>query len=193
MKLIELNEIPLEIKSIIPTIDSIKFPRQGYTSDVIILEGNSQKYVLKRTKGERNCFLLKKESMNLDILFRQNKISIPKVHIFIEKCPMESWLLMECLEGETIRSALFNEKNKAKREEILFNFGKALSEIHNTCCPSAFKNETNWLSRMLGQAADNFKNLQVDGNKKLLEKINSQPLLIESQTLIHGDFRLIMY
>ena len=68
--------------------------------------------------------------MNLDILFRQNKISIPKVHIFIEKCPMESWLLMECLEGETIRSALFNEKNKAKREEILFNFGKALSEIH---------------------------------------------------------------
>ncbi|WP_235728352.1 hypothetical protein [Kurthia senegalensis] len=61
MKPIELNEIPLEIKSFLTTIDSIKFPRQGYTSDVIILEANEEKYVLKRTKGEFNCSLLKKK------------------------------------------------------------------------------------------------------------------------------------
>lgn len=86
--------------------------------------------------------MLKKENSNLDILVRQTKISVPKVHIFAEKKTSESWLLMECLQGETIRSALFNEKSKEKREEILFNFGRCLSEIHHTYCPPALKHET---------------------------------------------------
>jgi len=190
LKPIELNEIPLEIKSFLATIDSIKFPRQGYTSDVIILEANEEKYVLKRTKGEFNCSLLKKENSNLDILVRQTKISVPKVHIFAEKKTSESWLLMECLQGETIRSALFNEKSKEKREEILFNFGRCLSEIHHTYCPPALKHETNWLNQMLYQAEYNFKNFQVDGDQKLLEKIITHPLHIERQTLIHGDLTI---
>lgn len=189
MKPIELNEIPLEIKNYISNIDSTKFPRQGYTSDVMILEANAQKYALKRTKGELHCSLLKKEVMNLESLFKQTKISIPKVHTFVEG-PMESWLLMECFEGETIRSTLLNEKNKSKRYEILFNFGKVLFEIHNTPCPSTLKIKTNWLNDMLRQAEYNFKHQQVDGNKKLLEIIIAQPLHIERQTLIHGDFTI---
>ena len=65
MKLIELSEIPVAIKNFVQTIDSIKYPRQGYTSDVVILKNGAQQYVLKRTIGQYHCSLLKEEVKNL--------------------------------------------------------------------------------------------------------------------------------
>lgn len=49
---ININEIPIEIKEYLNKINSIRFPRQGYTSDVGLIENNQGFYALKRTKGE---------------------------------------------------------------------------------------------------------------------------------------------
>lgn len=190
LKPIALNEIPLSIRSYVQNLDSLNFPRQGYTSDVVFLGNHAQKFVLKRTKGEYNCALLKKEVKNLEELFNQKNFNTPKLHLFVENQPRDSWLLMQRIEGETVRSALTREKNKAKREEILFNFGKVLSQIHKTPCTPSIEPKPTWLKEMLIQAEYNFHHHKVDGNQKMLEKIISRPLNIERRTLIHGDFTI---
>lgn len=48
---IHINEIPTKIKECVNQIDSIRFPKQGCTSDVGILETGKGRFALKRTKN----------------------------------------------------------------------------------------------------------------------------------------------
>ncbi|MFD2629966.1 hypothetical protein [Oceanobacillus kapialis] len=50
MQPIHINEIPIEIKEFLNKIISINFPRQGYTSDLGIIESDQGIFALKRTK-----------------------------------------------------------------------------------------------------------------------------------------------
>ncbi|OCA85788.1 aminoglycoside phosphotransferase APH(3') [Bacillus sp. FJAT-27225] len=188
---IQLNEIPLEIKRYVGTIQSITFPRQGCTSDVVVIKSESGKYALKRTKNKLYSSWLTREVAVLDCLAKQTKLPVPKVlHFTAENDKNEAWALTEFLEGETLRAALSIETNKHKRLELLLNFGKILSEIHSTPCPDELRYDAPWLDYMLAQAEENFKNGQADGTRELLERIQQEKPGPYKQTLIHGDFTI---
>lgn len=188
---IHIDEIPMEIREYLNKIISISFPRQGYTSNVGIIKSDQGIFVLKRTKGKLFSSMLKKEVSILDCLNQKTGLPIPKVKKFIEHNNMESWALIDYLEGETIRMALLNEDNYQRRQEIIFNFGKILSEIHLTPCPDELLiNEQSWLNRVLDEAEYNLNNNEVDGTEELLKRLKIKKPKDYKQTLIHGDFTI---
>jgi aminoglycoside phosphotransferase (APT) family kinase protein len=187
---VSLQEILHEIMKELGTIHNIRFPRQGHTSDVAIMDSEQGLSVLKRTKGNPYSKWLKRESSILECL-SQTSLRVPKVYQFIEyeddSEGIQSWLHMEYLQGETIRKILTHENDSATRYHILFEFGKSLRELHSTPCPDELKSGTKWIDLMLKQAEFNLEHYKVDGTASLLEKIkNNKPDDVE-QTLIHGD------
>ncbi|KPB03266.1 phosphotransferase family protein [Bacillus sp. CHD6a] len=189
MKPILLKEVPIEIKEHVKKIHTFTFPRQGYTSDVGIIQSDIGKYALKRTKKPLFNAWLKKEIMVLRSLNQETSLPVPKVEQFIE-VEGQSWALLEFLEGETVRAALTKTHHKGKREELLMNFGKVVSEIHATPCPNSLKYEGIWLDDMLIQAVYNLQNYEVDGSEDLLEQIKENRPGKTKQTLIHGDLTI---
>ncbi|BAK16679.1 aminoglycoside phosphotransferase APH(3') [Solibacillus sp. FSL W7-1472] len=188
---IRIEEIPREIQEYVNKINSISFPRQGHSSNVGLIENNQEIYALKRTMGELNCALLNREVTVLNCLTQKTKLPIPKVKSFVEQVSeKESWALIEFLEGETVRAALYNEKSKGKRHEIIYNFGNILRQIHSTPCPSELISERPWLDEKLCQAELNFKKYHVGCTLELLGKIKSFKPKECPQTLIHGDFTI---
>ncbi len=116
--------------------------------------------------------MLKKEVSILNCLNKETELPVPKMKIFVEHNNIEeSWALIDFIKGETVRTALLNQDNNQKRQEIIFNFGSILSEIHSTPCPDELINEQLWLDKMLYQAEYNFNNYEVDGTKELLERL----------------------
>ncbi|NLP50062.1 aminoglycoside phosphotransferase family protein [Bacillus sp. RO1] len=186
MKPIHLEEIPSVIQEYVRNIHSITFPRQGYTSDVGIIQSENGQYALKRTKEPQFNTWLKKEIIVLKSLNQKTSLPVPKVEKFIEVAG-QSWALLEYLEGETLRAALTKTHSKVEREALLINFGKVVSDIHATPCPEGLKNEKTWLDDMLDQAAYNLHNYEVDGSEDLLEQIKENRPNKMKQTLIHGD------
>ena len=188
---ITLEEIPSEIHTYLKKINSMSFPRQGYTSNVALIENAQGLYALKRTKGELNCGLLNREVSAINCLTQKTQLPIPKVKNYVERVSeKESWALIEFVEGETVRSALYNEISRAKRHEIIYNFGNLLRQIHSTHCPDELIGEHPWLEEKLSQAEYNLKNYEVDGSRELLEKIKNNKPKEYKQTLIHGDFTI---
>ncbi len=188
---IHIDEMPIEIREYLNNIISISFPRQGYSSNLGIIESNQGIFALKRTKGTLFSSMLKKEVSILNCLNKKTELPVPKVKKFIEqRKTFESWALLDFFEGETLRLALLNEDNNQKRQEIIFNFGKILSKIHSTPCPDELINEQPWLDQMLYQAEYNFNNHEVDGTKELLERLKIEKPKEYKQTLIHGDFTI---
>ncbi|WP_077303486.1 phosphotransferase family protein [Virgibacillus pantothenticus] len=188
---IHIDEIPIEIKEFFNKIISISFPRQGYTSNLAIIESDQGFFALKRTKGKLFNSMLKKEVSILNTLNNKTELPVPKVKKFIEKYNnSESWALLNFIEGETIRMALFNEYRSEKRQEIIFSFGEILSEIHSTPCPDELVMKQPWLDQMLFEAEYNSNNYSVDGTKELLERIKVKKPKEYKQTLIHGDFTI---
>ncbi|WJE50697.1 phosphotransferase [Bacillus cereus] len=187
---IKLNEIPIKILEYVGGIKNLQFPRQGHTSDVGIIETENGMYVLKKTKGKQFCSWLSKEVFVLNCLSKTN-LPIPSLYKFIEqKSKNQSWTLTEYIEGETLRNYLFYETNQNKRRFVIHNYGKILSEIHSTVCPSELINRKLWLDEMLVQAELNLKNYNVDGSIELLNRLKRTKPQPFQQTLIHGDFTI---
>ena len=186
MKPILLEEIPILIKDYVRNIHSISFPRQGCTSDVGIIQSDKGRFALKRTKKPQFNVWLKKEIMVLRSLNKETSLPVPKVEEFVE-ADGQSWALFEYMEGETVRAALTKTENKKKREELLMNFGKIVSDIHTTPCPEVLRKEKTWLDDMLTDATYNLLNYEVDGSEELLEQIKERRPSKMKQSLIHGD------
>lgn len=183
-----LNDIPNTIKEFLNRIISISFPRQGYTSNVAIIESDRGMFALKRTRGERFHSWLKKEVSILNSL-RATDLPVPKVWRFVEE-NHECWTLLDYIEGETIRQALFTEKSQEKRREIIFRFGEILAKIHSNPCPEELRTKEPWLDRMLAEAEYNLTHYEVDGSRKLLERLIENKPKEFTQTFIHGDFTI---
>ncbi|NOU86036.1 phosphotransferase [Paenibacillus sp. LMG 31460] len=187
---INLDEIPNEINDYLGAIKEIRFPRQGHTSDVAIIESSRGCFVIKRAKGEQYCSWLSKE---IDVLYslHNTKLPIPSVYQIVQqKSENQSWALLQFFEGETLRHVLNKEKNTDKKHEMIFNFGLTLSQIHSTPCPKELIRDTIWLDDMLVHAEYNLKHFSVDGTAELLEQLkNNKPQPLKS-TLIHGDFTI---
>ncbi len=188
---INIDEIPTEIKEFLNKIISISFPRQGYTSNLGIIESDQGLFALKRTREKWFNSMLKKEVSILNRLNNETDLPVPKVKKFIEKnnnC--ESWALLDFIEGETLRMALFNEYNNKKQQEIIFSFGEILSKIHSTPCPDELIMKQPWLNQMLFEAEYNLNNYDVEGTKGLLERLKVKKPKKYKETLIHGDFTI---
>lgn len=185
-----ISEIPTEVVNLTSQITGIRFPRQGYTSDVGIIESEQGLFVLKRTKGEQFGSWLRQEVLVLDSLANTN-LPVPRVHLYLEhRRPNECWALFDYLAGETLRQVLAQERNFDRRHEAIFNFGCILSKIHATPCPDVLKREVPWIDRMLLQAKFNLEHYPVDGNEELLNRLIADKPEPIKQTLIHGDFTI---
>lgn len=118
-------------------------------------------------------------------------LRVPKVYQFImhedENEGIQSWLLMEYLQGETIRKILARENDSATRYNILFDFGRCLKELHSTPCPEELMSGEKWLDHILKQAEYNLKHYKVEGTLTLLDKLKRYKPAEFKQTLIHGD------
>ncbi|MGV3465174.1 MAG: aminoglycoside phosphotransferase family protein, partial [Heyndrickxia sp.] len=107
MQPFKIGEIPPEIIEYIKNINSIRFPRQGYTSDVGIIESDQGIYALKRAKVGLFCSWLKKEVSIMECLSNETNLPIPKVKLFVEQKQYDQeWGLMDFIEGETLRPAI---------------------------------------------------------------------------------------
>ncbi|MBP1941027.1 phosphotransferase family protein [Cytobacillus luteolus] len=189
MESIKINELPIEITEMVGALSEIAFPKQGYTSDVGIVKAlNSEKFVIKRSKGEQFCNWLKREAFVLKCLKDAN-LPVPRLLKFVEGNG-ESWMLTQFMEGQTLRSYLLNEQNEIKRHEVIYQFGKVLKEIHSTPCPSELKGEGLWLDQMLETAEYNLLHYETDGNAKLLQRLKEKKPVSVKQALIHGDFTI---
>lgn len=187
---IQINELPIEIKEALGVINNIQYPKQGYTSDVAVIETDATTYVVKRAKGEQYCSSLSKEVSVLNAL-KNSSLPIPNVFNFVEqKEESQSWILMDFFEGQTVRNALLNEKNKEKRRDIIYQFGQGLSQIHSTPCPKKLYCSSPWIDEMLTKAEYNLNNYDVDGTRELLETLKTNKPKSVKQTLIHGDFTI---
>jgi aminoglycoside phosphotransferase (APT) family kinase protein len=183
------EEIPHMIKSQLGLIHTIRFPRQGHTSDVAIIESDKGTTILKRCRGEQYAAWLRREAFILDCL-SQTKLPVPKVYLYEQEDKqqgIQAWLHMECLQGETVRHTLLHENDPVVRHDILNNYGRMLRELHGTPCPNELKDGDPWLDRMLTQAEYNLIHYKVDGSRSLLDSLKRNKLLAYKQTLIHGD------
>ncbi|WP_041087421.1 phosphotransferase family protein [Jeotgalibacillus soli] len=191
MNPLQINELPKEIINFLGTIKSIVFPQQGWTSDVGVIESEQGMFILKRTRTEQFNSWLHKEVFVLNSLTTQTALPIPKVHKYIErKEQSQSFALLEFFEGETLRTALLKEKNEARRQEMIFLFGKTLAHIHSTPCPDDLKSSQLWLDDMLQAAQYNLDYYETEGDQALLERLKANKPKPFKQTLIHGDFTI---
>ncbi|MEV5027761.1 phosphotransferase family protein [Paenibacillus sp. LPE1-1-1.1] len=187
---IKIHEIPHEIIDYLDVVTDIKFPRQGHTSDVGIVQSAKGRFVLKRTKGKQYCSWLSKEVCVLKYL-NNTLLPTPKVYRFVEQTDdNQSWALLQFFEGETLRQALLKEKNMNKKHEMIFNFGVVLAEIHSTPCPKEITWNSDWLEEMLRRAEFNLKHYSVDGTPELMEELKTNKPAPVKNTLIHGDFTI---
>ncbi|WP_322924296.1 aminoglycoside phosphotransferase family protein [Paenibacillus campi] len=189
---IHMDEIPSEIMEYVNRIVSIRYPRQGHTSHVAIIESDQGIFALKRTKGKLFNYMLHQEVSILNSLHETTQLPVPRVKKFIQQHQhAQYWALMDFIEGQTIRAALWNEHNNERRQEIIFQFGAILSTIHATPCPSEWMtNEQAWLDYMLNQATYNLNNDEVDGTAALLSKLIMNKPKQYKQTFIHGDYTI---
>lgn len=189
---IGIKEIPSKIRKQLGHIHHITFPGQGQTSDVGIIHSARGVSVLKRAKGRQFSEWLEREAYVLECL-AQTDLKVPQIYDFVQRDDeededaIESWLLMEHMEGETLLDFLADEDDPVTRYHILFQFGRTLRRIHSTPCPDGLVSDVKWLDRMLEQAEYNLEHFNA-GTEELLEELrNNKPEDIEP-TLIHGDF-----
>jgi aminoglycoside phosphotransferase (APT) family kinase protein len=187
---IRLGEIPQEIREQLGSIRDIRFPRQGCTSNVAIIDSEQGRFVLKRCRGAKYTGWLQREAFVLSHLSK-TALPVPSLRAFAEdrdeQGGIQSWLLMDHLPGEPIRECLEREKDPDKRRSILFEFGKTLRELHSTPCPDELKGDETWLDRMLDQAEYNLRHYRVDGTAELLDWLKTNRPAEIGQALIHGD------
>jgi aminoglycoside phosphotransferase (APT) family kinase protein len=183
-----MHEIPDEINNFLGYIEDITFPKQGYTSDVVVLTTEKGKFVVKRARGKQFSAWLSREGFVLNVLAK-TKLPVPKLfHQVTEE--NQSWTLTEFMEGQTLRGYLLVEDDKRKRHEAIFSFGEMLASIHKTVCPGELKAERPWLDERLDTAQYYLEHYEIEGTRSLLDKLKRERPAPHPQTLIHGDYTI---
>ncbi len=192
---IKMKEIPDILLSYIGMIHNIKFPKQGYTSDAAIVTGKNGIFVLKRTKTKQYNEWLSHEAKILSNLSNLSNVllPIPKIYDYVEQNTEmynhQSWILMEYIQGNTIRDEMM--KSNPRKYEIIYSFGETLAMIHNTSCPKEIKEKNkDWIQKKLDQAEYNLIHYSVAGDSELLEKLKRNKPNPIHKTFIHGDYTI---
>lgn len=184
-----IQDIPVEIIAQIGEVKNITFPRQGHTSIVAILDTIDHKYIIKKTENDLYNEWLSEEYKVLQYLFRTG-LPVPKVYLYhIEH--KSRWLLMDYIDGISLREFLSKEPNLKDKEKAIYNFGRCLKKIHECSCPiELLQNDESWLDSILNKAEYNLTHFAVDGSEELLtclKEVRPNPI---GHALIHGDFTI---
>ncbi|KAA8785897.1 aminoglycoside phosphotransferase (APT) family kinase protein [Paenibacillus sp. 4624] len=185
----QLADIPSEILGQIGTVQRITFPRQGHTSTVAVLETADQRYVIKKTEHELYNEWLSDEHIAMQLL--QGKgLPIPKTHSFCAE-HQSRWLLMDYIEGISLRQFLASHPSQEDKERAITSFGRCLRKLHECPCPMEWqRKESAWLDTMLSKAEYNLAHYSIDGNEHLLTHLKKNRPSTVQPTLIHGDFTI---
>ncbi|HLV97279.1 MAG TPA: phosphotransferase [Ktedonobacterales bacterium] len=185
------SEFPEEVAAVLGTVQRLRYPPQGDTSALAIVEGTGGLYAVKRSRGERFSGWLRQEYQALCAL-AQTPLPTPQPYAFVQReepGALESWLVMEYLPGETLLAAIKQETDGAARQNLLRAFGAVLAAIHSTPIPPALQGDGRpWLDTMLERAEYALLHYPVDGNAALLEVLKQRRPQPVPPTLIHGDF-----
>ncbi|MEC0197263.1 phosphotransferase [Paenibacillus taichungensis] len=184
-----IQDLPIEIIEQIGKVQRITFPRQGHTSIVAILDTPDKKYVIKKTENDLYNEWLSEEYKVLQSLYHTG-LPVPRAHSYhVEN--KSRWLLMDYIDGISLREFLSKEPDLKDKEKAIFNFGLCLKKIHECSCPiELLKNDNPWLDTMLNKAEYNLTHFAVDGTEELLKRLKEvRPKPIDN-TLIHGDFTI---
>lgn len=186
---IQKDQLPEEFRSIAGDIKEMRFPRQGYTSDLAIIKGSNGLFAIKRAKGERFCHCLHQEAQVLRCLL-ETGLPIPRVHGLVEQRESgQAWAMFQYIHGQTLRSALSEVRSKDTKYELIYSFGKVLAWIHGTACPQELmRTDMPWVDFMLLEAENNLQLFQTEGSAETLSTLKRTKPTYTEQTLIHGDF-----
>lgn len=180
---IDLTEIPRQFKTILGTIVSTEIPRQGWTSNVVILKTSTGPYVIKRANHPLYKDWLIKEAEILQAL-NSSELSTPTFYD-LYTTEDETWVLMSYIDGVPLRQAILETND---RSQLIADFGKTLRNIHTTQFPAGLDSSINWLDHQLEIAEKNHHKYGSDGTLELLEELKANKPTPVKQTLIHGDF-----
>lgn len=183
----KIADIPEVFLSQLGVIKSISFPQQGHTSLVVKIETSEQQFIIKKTNHPLFNQWLYEEYKSLQYL-ASTKILVPKVYLFHMQ-EKSRWLLMDYIDGVSLRKFLSGSPNSKDRERIISHYGLCLKEIHESECPNELRNKCDsWIHSMLDKASHNLANYKVNGTEELLIRLKEElPETVEN-TLIHGDF-----
>jgi aminoglycoside phosphotransferase (APT) family kinase protein len=184
--------LPEAIRQAIGEIDTISYPAQGMTSQVMILDARQGVFVAKRATERRYRSWLRREYAVLRAL-AETALPVPRVHLYVPSAndDSDSWLLMDYLPGQTLRATLRDMADSLARQALLMAFGQLLQAVHDCPLPAALDQEpAPWLERRLEQAAFALEHERVDGTPALLRYVQQNRPSTVPETLIHGDCTL---
>jgi aminoglycoside phosphotransferase (APT) family kinase protein len=183
----DFRAIPAELIDRIGKVKNISYPRQGHTSVVVKVETSDQSFIIKKTEHDLYNEWLSEEYAALQFLAATG-LPVPRAYAFHVQ-NNSRWLLMDYLDGISVRHYLECNPSQRDREKVIASYGECLKHIHSCKCPAELPKEDHaWLDTMLMQARHNLEHYDVDGTEELLLRLDSdRPAPIES-TLIHGDF-----
>jgi aminoglycoside phosphotransferase (APT) family kinase protein len=183
---------PEEIHGAVGKIDTVTYPAQGMTSQVMILEGQLGVFVAKRATQPRYRAWLQREYAVLHAL-AETSLPVPRAYSCVPSAnaDRESWLLMSYLPGKPLRAALRSASDFVSHRALLMAFGQLLRTVHGCPLPAALdQEERSWLERTLDQAAFALEHEVVDGTPELLQYVQQNRPTSIRETLVHGDYTL---
>ncbi|MFA7560954.1 MAG: aminoglycoside phosphotransferase family protein [Candidatus Izemoplasmatales bacterium] len=168
----------------------------GRISGVYKFFHKSNHTVLKYSMGTYRMTELARESRVLKYLnHTEVKDIVPKIRNFeIENKHQFAYLLLDYIEGQTVRQILEETPQSGKLQETWEKVGEAISKIHKLF----IKDDENceWLNNQLKVAETNMINHLIDledyGEEdpaELLQWLISNKPKKSIKTIIHGDFR----
>ncbi len=183
-----IQDLPAEIIDQIGNVQKISFPRQGHTSIVAVLETADKKYIIKKTENDLYNQWLSEEYKVLQYLYHTG-LPVPKAYSY-HADNNSRWLLMDYIDGISLREFLSRDPDPKDKEKVITNFGLCLKDIHECPCPFELKSDNTWLDTILLKAEYNLTHYPVDGSEQLLKRLKEvrpKPIV---NTLIHGDFTI---
>lgn len=186
------DELPDAFRDVMGAVTGIRFPRQGDTADLALVDTTRGRFAIKRARGRPFSAWLRREARLLAALTK-TPLPTPTLYAAMDEPEREqSWLLMEFLPGDSLRRMLAAEPEEHRRRELIYQYGAVLSQIHACPVPEDLGpgDEGPWLERMLAEARYNLEHFPVDGTQELLVALTAKKPPPITPTLIHGDFTL---
>lgn len=181
-----INDVPSATRRLIEPVRHVRFPPQGKTSTVALIEREQHTVVLKWAAAAPFNIWLEQERRVLDAL-QSSGLSIPQV-LHFERSGKHTWLLMSYLPGVPLSAVLSATHDPTTRTTLLERWGVALAALHRTPVPTILQKSRPWLDRVLDQAAYYLEHFPIDGSHALLDQLQRERPAPVPPTLIHGDF-----
>jgi aminoglycoside phosphotransferase (APT) family kinase protein len=163
-------------------------PPQGMTSTVTLLVAEKGQFALKQADRAPFVDWLKREATMLQAL-AHTPLPVPRL-IALEEQPASAALLMTALPGEPLSQYLCRGVSKARRLDLLEQFGRTLAAIHHTPSPVRLQVGQPWLDRILAEARHNLQQGYAEPDAPSIDDFAAASPPTTPEVLIHGDYTI---